>query len=71
MGTFNPVQWLASFKSVGGAYVLTETRLSLWVFPGDYEDEDLSEARILINDLTPDKRDRVVSHLRSEPVGEA
>jgi hypothetical protein len=38
--TFNPAEWLASFRTIGGAYVFNGERLHLWITPnGQSEDE--------------------------------
>jgi hypothetical protein len=65
--TFIPTAWLASFKSVGGAYCTDGQRLVLAIIPGLHPDKDMSKARLLVKSLTADQRQQVVRHL-SAPV---
>ena len=61
---FNPAVWLARFVQVGGGYALTDDRLLLWIVPGDLSDQALSDARVLVVELSRTQRAEVADHLR-------
>ena len=62
---FTPAEWLASFEKIGGAYAFTGERLHLWIIPGNQTNEDVSVARALCVEVSPDNRALLAEHLRS------
>ena len=68
---FDPAEWLGKFQSIGGGYVLADSRFSLmYQIEGSPADDQRSASR-MIGDLTSEDRASLIAHLRARSVGVA
>lgn len=62
---FSPIDWLARFAQVGGAYALIGERLLLWIVPRGLSLRDMRDAVSLGSTLSREQRGEIVAHLRA------
>lgn len=64
---FNPLAWLLQFKTHGGGYVVTNSRVHLFVAKTGNPAEQQRKAQIMLSALTVQQRDRIEAHLIDRP----
>ena len=68
---FDPAEWLGKFQSIGGGYVLADSRFSLmYQIEGRPADDQRSASR-MISELTAENRASLIAHLRRLSEGRA
>jgi hypothetical protein len=65
LGGFDAAAWLASFEAVGGGWIVHNC-LSLAILIEGRTDDELSEARQLVVDLTAEDRAAIVAYLQDK-----
>jgi hypothetical protein len=64
----DPATWLSEFEAVGGGWIVRDC-LWLLIQVGGQSDAELSTARQLVVDLTPEHRAAIIAHLRASEEG--
>lgn len=64
---FNPPAWLDQFKTHGGGYVVTNSRVHLFVAKTGNPAEQQRKAQLMLSALTDQQRDRIEAHLVDRP----
>lgn len=63
---FDPADWLARYTALGGVYV-ANGKLNLCILVNKQSEEELSQIRQMVVDLTDDDRAAILAHVASEP----
>lgn len=61
-GTFDPADWLARYTALGGVYV-ANGKLNLCILVNKQSEDELSQIRQMIVDLTDDQRAALLVHV--------
>lgn len=64
IGTFDPADWLARYTALGGVYV-ANGKLNLCILVNKQTDEQLSQIRQMVVDLTDERRATILAYLNN------